>query len=193
VLFKKLRDLNIKNKKNKTVLLKLILLNYKILAMKNVFLGIGSNIDDRIKNLEGAMRMIEEIIGPVKSVSSVYETEPWGFKSDNDFLNMVLLVNTDLLPSVVLGRILMIEAQLGRIRDPNGYVSRNIDIDILFFNNALVNEKSFVIPHPKLHERRFVLVPLAEIDPEYIHPVLNKSIKELLAVCNDKCRVNKFR
>jgi 2-amino-4-hydroxy-6-hydroxymethyldihydropteridine diphosphokinase len=160
--------------------------------MKKVFLGIGSNIEDRAKNLDNAMKMIEKTIGPLISVSSIYETEPWGFESDNDFLNMALSVLTDLSPSGLLGRILMIEAQLGRIRNQSGYTSRNIDIDILLFDNAIVSEKSVVIPHPKLHERRFVLVPLAEIDPELIHPVLNKSIKELLAECKDNCKVRKF-
>ena len=122
-----------------------------------------------------AKKMIEESIGSVVSVSSVYETEPWGFESDNEFLNMVLCVETDLSPSGLLGRILMIESQLGRIRCENQYSSRNIDIDILLYNNEIVNEAALEIPHPRMHERRFVLVPLAEIAPELIHPVLKKS------------------
>jgi 2-amino-4-hydroxy-6-hydroxymethyldihydropteridine diphosphokinase len=161
--------------------------------MKNVFLGLGSNLGERNEILQEAKTRIAEVIGTVVSVSSIYETEPWGFESENDFLNMVLFVKTELSPSGLLGRILMIESQLGRTRCDTGYTSRNIDIDILLYDNEIVRDEALVIPHPKMHERRFVLVPLAEIAPEIIHPVFNKSIASLLKSCKDKSLVRKYK
>lgn len=158
-----------------------------------VYLGIGTNLGDRGKNVNEALELIKEHIGPVKKVSSLYETEPWGFKSENDFLNMVAEVETKLKPSGLLGRILMIEAQMGRLRGEKKYSSRLIDIDILFYGEKILEAKSLVIPHPKLHERRFVLVPLSEIVPDLVHPKLGKTIKALLEGCPDKSRVKKYK
>jgi len=160
--------------------------------MKNVFFGLGSNLGERKETLQKAKIRIGEVIGTVVSASSIYETEPWGFKSENNFLNMVLSVKTEISPSGLLGRILMIESQMGRVRGDTGYKSRKIDIDILLYNDEIVKEEALVIPHPKMHERRFVLVPLAEIAPEIIHPVFNKSISSLLKSCKDKSKVRKF-
>jgi 2-amino-4-hydroxy-6-hydroxymethyldihydropteridine diphosphokinase len=160
--------------------------------MKKVFLGLGSNLGDRVENLRETKVRIEESIGAVVSASSVYETEPWGFVSDTDFLNMVLCVETDLSPSGLLGRILMIESQLGRIRRESQFSSRKIDIDILLYNNEIVNEAALKIPHPRMHKRRFVMVPLAEIAPSFIHPLLKKSIKSILKSCPDTSRVKKY-
>jgi 2-amino-4-hydroxy-6-hydroxymethyldihydropteridine diphosphokinase len=160
--------------------------------MKKAFLGIGSNLGDRLKSLKDAKDRIEESIGSVILASSVYETDPWGFESDEKFLNMVLCVETILLPSGLLGRILMIESQLGRIRSENLNRSREIDIDILLYDNEIVNDAAIVVPHPRMHERRFVLVPLVEIAPSVIHPVLNKSAKSLLKSCKDNNKVRKY-
>jgi 2-amino-4-hydroxy-6-hydroxymethyldihydropteridine diphosphokinase len=173
--------------------LELILLINNISIMKKVFLGLGSNLGNRVKKLQIAKQGIEEFIGSVISSSSVYETEPWGFESEGKFLNMVLCVETNLSPSGLLGRILMIESQIGRIRSDNQYSSREIDIDILLFNNDIVNEIALKIPHPRMHERRFVLVPLCEIGSEIIHPVLNKSIESLLKDCKDQGKVRKYK
>jgi len=158
--------------------------------MKKVFLGLGSNLGDRVNNFQEAKIRIGESIGKIVSESSVYETEPWGFKSDKKFLNMVICAETDLSPSGLLGRILMIESQLGRIRYETQYASRNIDIDILMYNNDIVDEAALKIPHPGMHERRFVLAPLCEIAPDLLHPVLKKSIKELLESCPDTAKVD---
>lgn len=160
--------------------------------MKTVLLGIGTNLGDREGNLKRSVTLTEEHIGRVTEVSSVYETEPWGFQSESSFLNMVLKAETKLTPSGLLGRILMIESLMGRLREGTGYKSRIIDIDILLFENRVIESRALVIPHPKMHERRFVLVPLCEIAGEMVHPVFNKSIKELLNECRDNSRVIKF-
>ena len=159
--------------------------------MKTVFLGIGTNLGKREDNLRKAITLIEEHIGKVIRESSVYETEPWGFKSETSFFNMVLKVDTSLTPAGLLGRIVMIEAMMGRLREGKGYKSRIIDIDILFFGNRIFENKVLIIPHPKIQERRFVLVPLTEIAGDLIHPVFNKSIEELLKECKDKGEVLK--
>jgi len=160
--------------------------------MKTVYLGIGTNLGDREVNLKKAIAMVKEHIGAVKLASSVYETEPWGFKSENYFLNMVIEVETNLSPSGLLGRILMIESLLGRLREGKEYKSRIIDIDILLYDKRVIKTKVLVIPHPRMHERRFVLIPLSEIAEDLIHPVLGKSIRELLGECPDKTKVEKY-
>jgi 2-amino-4-hydroxy-6-hydroxymethyldihydropteridine diphosphokinase len=160
--------------------------------MNKVFLGIGTNLGERAANLKEAVSKIDEIIGRVSRASSVYETEPWGFIAEEQFYNMVVETETALSPSGVLGAILMIEAQLGRLRTGEQYSSRSIDIDILFYNDIVMNEESLVIPHPHLHERKFVLVPLCEIASGFVHPVMNKTIAELLESCVDNSEVRKI-
>lgn len=160
--------------------------------MKIVFLGIGTNLGDREGNLKEAMMQIEKNVGTILKSSSVYETEPWGFLSDNKFLNSVLKVESNLTPSGLLGAILMIEVLLGRVRSENQYSSRVIDIDVLLYGDQIIDEASFKVPHPRLHERKFVLIPLCEIEPGLIHPVLNKSISDLLSSCKDSGEVRKF-
>jgi 2-amino-4-hydroxy-6-hydroxymethyldihydropteridine diphosphokinase len=162
------------------------------MIMKRVFLGIGTNLGNRGNNLKEAVARIAENIGPIMKSSSVYETEPWGFQASDEFLNMVVMVETKLTPSGLLGRILMIETLLGRVRDEKQYTSRVIDIDILFYEDQIIDEKSLKIPHPLMHERRFVLVPLCEIDPEMFHPVLKKTVASLLKTCKDKSKVKKY-
>lgn len=157
--------------------------------MKRVFLGLGTNLGDREANLKVALCRIAENIGKIIKTSSVYETEPWGFTAENLFLNMVVEVETRLKPSGLLGRILMIEARMGRLRSGKGYSSRIIDIDILIFSDIVLNTKSLAIPHPALHERRFVLVPFCEIAPDLVHPVSGKTMTTLLKECKDKGHV----
>ena len=157
--------------------------------MKIVFLGLGTNLGNRENNLKEAVARINEYIGPVAKSSSVYETEPWGFHADEHFLNSVVKVETKLSPKDLLNAILFIEAMLGRIRSENQYSSRVIDIDILLYGNQVINYKDLKIPHPLMHKRKFVLVPLCEIEPELVHPVLRKTIKSLLEECKDKSLV----
>jgi 2-amino-4-hydroxy-6-hydroxymethyldihydropteridine diphosphokinase len=153
--------------------------------MHKVFLGLGTNMGNREANLKETVALIEDNIGPILKVSPVFETEPWGFEADNNFLNVAVEVETSHTPPGVLGAILMIEAMLGRIRTETQYSSRIIDIDILFYDDLIMDEITLKIPHPLLYKRKFVLVPLNEIAPDFIHPVLKKSIGTLLNSCED--------
>lgn len=159
--------------------------------MGTVFLGVGSNLGVRETYLRKAVESIEDNIGRIIKTSSVYETEPWGFISENKFLNMVAEVETVLAPSAVLSAILKIELLLGRIRNENRYSSRAIDIDILLYEDKIIDEINLKVPHPLMHERRFVLVPLSEIAPDLIHPVFKKSSADLLKSCSDTSIVRK--
>jgi 2-amino-4-hydroxy-6-hydroxymethyldihydropteridine diphosphokinase len=129
----------------------------------------------------------------VTSFSHIYETEPWGFESENTFLNIVLKVQTELKPVALLRKIHGIENQLGRVRNDTQYSSRIVDIDILFYNNIIINRKNMQIPHPRVSERRFVLVPLCEIEPDGIHPVLGKSFSNMLDECRDDKKVREYK
>jgi 2-amino-4-hydroxy-6-hydroxymethyldihydropteridine diphosphokinase len=157
--------------------------------MKLVFLSLGTNLGNREFNLKEALARVEENIGRVMKSSSVYETESWGFQTSDEFLNMVVEVETNLSPSGLLGRILMIESLLGRVRGEKQYSSRKIDIDILLYENLIIDEESLKIPHPLIQNRKFVLVPLCELAPEIVHPVLNRSIADLLKSCKDISKV----
>jgi len=159
--------------------------------MSEVFLGVGTNLGDREKNLSDVTAIIERSIGDILLASSIYETEPWGFEAKDEFLNMVLKVSTGLGPSELLSRILGIEISMGRLRGEKQYSSRIIDIDILLYGDRIIDEEDLCIPHPHLHERKFVLVPLCEIAPGLIHPVINQSIASLLLKCSDESRVMK--
>lgn len=157
-----------------------------------VYIGIGSNIGDREGNISAAVERVDELVGNVTKKSSIYETEPWGFQADEQFLNMVLEVETELSPSDVLETIQKIETRLGRTRSDVRYSSRIIDIDILLYEDVVINQGNLQIPHPLMHERNFVLVPLDEIAPDLIHPVYAKTISELLHVCSDTGEVHAY-
>lgn len=159
--------------------------------METAFLGLGSNLGDREGNLRKAIMEISRSAGKVVASSPVYETEPWGFRSEQDFLNMAVRLETDLGASELLMRLLEIEKQLGRKRTGEQYSSRVIDIDILLYGDLIINENGLKIPHPRLHQRKFVLVPLCDIAPDAIHPVYKKSLSELLRSCNDQNEVRK--
>jgi len=161
------------------------------LQMNEVYLLTGGNIGDRLKYLSDAKAEISKRCGTILQESSVYETAAWGNEEQEAFLNQVLKVQTEQTPGQVLHSVLQIEEDLGRKRSLK-YGPRTIDIDILFFNEEVVQQPGLTIPHPQIQNRRFVLVPLGEIAPEKIHPVLNKAISQLLSECPDPLTVNKF-
>lgn len=159
--------------------------------MNQAYLLTGGNMGDRRENLSKAFDYINEECGLVINASSIYETAAWGKNDQPSFLNQVVKIETALTPLQLLKTILAIEKKIGRVRLEK-YGPRIIDIDILLFNDEVHQLPALKIPHPQLPNRRFVLVPLAEIAPFFMHPVLKKTIAELLAICPDKLEVSAF-
>lgn len=160
--------------------------------MASLVLLLGSNSYDKQSKICEAEEHISSILAPVQKRSAFYETEPWGFQSAESFLNRVLILQTDIGPEECLKKCLSIEQSMGRIRGKKKYESRTIDIDILFYGQEIVNKPALVLPHPRLQLRRFVLVPLGELMPDFVHPILNKSISSLLGECPDTCWVRQL-
>jgi dihydroneopterin aldolase/2-amino-4-hydroxy-6-hydroxymethyldihydropteridine diphosphokinase len=157
-----------------------------------VYLSLGSNIGDKSGAIDHAIDMIAKISGTsIVAKSSVYKTAPWGNIYQDEFLNLVIGINTQLEPKDLLEELLAIEHKMGRVRKGKNS-PRIIDIDILFFGSLIINQPNLVIPHPRMHLRNFVLIPMNEIAPELVHPVLKKSIKELCTDSKDKSRVIKI-
>ena len=159
-----------------------------MIGENSIYLLLGSNLGDRLLIMQAARELIQKRIGEIHAVSSVYETAPWGVLDQPAFLNQVIKVQTTLEPEELLRIILEIEHELGRIRYER-WGARVIDIDILYFQNLILDSARLTIPHPRLHERSFTLAPLAEIAPDYIHPVFGKNTVELLALCKDNSAV----
>jgi 2-amino-4-hydroxy-6-hydroxymethyldihydropteridine diphosphokinase len=158
----------------------------------NVFIGLGSNVGDRAANLRAAANLISKNIGKIAKSSHIYETQPWGKTDQEPFLNQVVMANTTLDPRGLLEKISKIERELGRERrqkNEEKWGPRIIDIDILFYGKRVVRDKGLEIPHPELHKRAFVLVPLLEIAPDLEHPLLKKQIDELYMNCGDESDV----
>ena len=159
--------------------------------MNKAYLLTGGNEGDRFLHMQQARTNIEHICGQILQVSSLYETAPWGKTDQPDFLNQVLHIETALGSEELLKAILSIEEKGGRKRTVKN-APRTIDIDILFYDRLVLEEPGLTIPHPRIAERRFVLEPLNEISPEYIHPVLGKTIHQLLLECTDELGVKKI-
>jgi 2-amino-4-hydroxy-6-hydroxymethyldihydropteridine diphosphokinase len=160
--------------------------------MSNVYLLVGGNKGNRLKYIKNAIDRIRDGIGNIIRISSFYETEPYGFKDKKQFLNICILVKTELTPHGILEILSGIEISLGRIRKADRYMSRCIDIDILFYDNIILNDTSLIIPHPEFHKRNFALIPMAEISPGFIHPVFGKTISSLLEESTDRHEVVLF-
>ena len=153
--------------------------------MSKVYLSIGSNKGNRSVLINKAIDEIEKKVGKIISRSSIYQSKSWGFDS-NDFYNLCLLIDTDIVPKSLLINLKKIEKSMGREDIDGSYSDRFIDIDILFYDNIITDSEDLKIPHPKIEIRKFVLVPMLEIADNYVHPILNKTIKELDNDCSDK-------
>ncbi len=159
--------------------------------MNKLYLLLGSNMGNSKKQLSKAIGLIEKQIGKITRRSSLYKTAAWGKTNQPDFLNQVIIVQTRLTGLQTMQTILNIEKKMGRLRTVKN-APRIIDIDILFFNKEIIEEKQLTVPHPQLQNRRFVLVPLNELSPNFKHPVLKKTIHQLLIHCPDDLDVKKF-
>lgn len=157
--------------------------------MARVFLGLGSNLGDRKKNLREAIQIISSFTEIVK-VSSCYETEPVGNEEQPEFLNCALEIKTELQPLELLDELEGVEGRMGRVREEK-WGPRKIDIDIIFYDDFVIDCDELVIPHPGSHLRRFVLEPLSDINPDFIHPALGVPVSELLAKLEDSKSVKK--
>ncbi len=156
-----------------------------------VVLLLGGNLGNRVQNLSKALEALQQDIGTVQKKSSIYETAAWGITDQPNFLNQVVIIKTHLTAQEVIKKIFVIEKQLGRERLIK-MGPRLIDIDILFYDDKIIENKNLIVPHPRIQDRKFVLEPLNEIIPNYIHPIINKSVQLLLQECTDTLNVKKF-
>ncbi|CCH56082.1 2-amino-4-hydroxy-6-hydroxymethyldihydropteridinepyrophosphokinase [Fibrisoma limi BUZ 3] len=159
--------------------------------MPTTYLLLGANLGDRVATLRRAVDLIAERVGTVAQQSAVYETAPWGVTDQPTFLNQVIAVQIDVSPEETLTRTQAIEQELGRVRHEK-WGARLIDIDILYYDQLVLHTDTLTVPHPYLHERRFTLVPLADIAPDFAHPVFHKTTTELLNELPDDGQVNRY-
>ena len=159
--------------------------------MNTIYLLLGSNMGKSLRQMQQASKYIANHIGKIKRRSGMYQTAAWGKTDQPDFLNQVLIVETGLSASDTMQTILAIEKKMGRERTEKN-APRIIDIDILFYNKDIISRPHLIIPHPRIPDRQFVLNPLNELSPNLKHPVLNKTIHQLLRICPDKLPVKKI-
>ncbi len=160
--------------------------------MHTLVLHTGTNIENRLAHLEKANFLLQQKVGKILKHSHIYETAAWGNEKQNDFLNQALLLDTDFSARRVMHEILLLEYKMGRRRESK-WQPRIIDIDIIFFDSVLIQKKMLTVPHEHMQNRRFVLKPLHDIIPDFIHPGLNQSIATLLENCPDPLAVNKWK
>jgi 2-amino-4-hydroxy-6-hydroxymethyldihydropteridine diphosphokinase len=159
--------------------------------MNKIYLLLGSNLGKQMLELEKAKVQIEKKIGAIQRQSSFYRTAAWGNTQQPDFVNQIVIVQTKLTAVETLTTILSIEEKMGRIRTQKN-APRIIDIDILFFNKQIINTKQLIVPHAEIQNRKFVLIPLNELSPNFKHPIFNKTIHQLLPICKDTLAVHKI-
>ncbi len=162
----------------------------KLSDHSRVIAGLGSNLGDRLAAMRRALELIREEAGEVVALSSVWETEPWGFNADDHFLNMVAVIDTTKQPRQLMLLFSSIEGRMGRRRSDGGrYESRIIDIDILLWGERVISLPGLEVPHPRIADRRFVLEPLYEVAPDVVHPVTGLTVTEMLEMCEDRSDV----
>ena len=162
-----------------------------LLPIHSVYLLLGANLGDTQRTFGLARRYVTERVGAIRLTSSLYESAAWGVTDQPTYLNQVLAVATYLTPAQVLAQTQAMEELLGRVRTER-WGARTIDIDLLFYDDLILETPALTLPHPLLHERRFTLLPLAEIAPDLVHPVLRETVFQLLAHCTDEGEVIKF-
>ncbi len=168
--------------------------------MAKAYLLLGGNIENREYFLTEAVNKIQDKIASIVKISQLYESEAWGFQSATNFLNLAIIIETNLLPKQLLHYTQNIEKEIGRTsksiyckKDKKiVYSSRVIDIDIIFYDNMVINDTNLIIPHLQMHKRRFVLEPMVELEPNFVHPIFKKTIKNILLNCNDKLSLRAF-
>lgn len=162
--------------------------------MNVAYLCLGGNIGDREKALTLALLKINETVGNITAQSNIYETEAWGVENQQAYLNQCIEIHTNYKSLELIDILLAIEKELGRERGiSETYLPRTIDIDILFYNYEIIKQSKLLVPHPRLHLRKFVLIPLQEIASNYLHPLLNKTIFNLLSECEDTSDVKLYK
>lgn len=160
--------------------------------MHTLIVILGANRGNILQTFENVRNETHRTIGNIISQSSIFESEPWGFDDSHFFLNQLLIITTTLSPHECLHQCLRIETLHGRERSSfQGYESRTIDIDILYYDSQIIHSATLTIPHPHIQNRKFVLLPLVECIPDFVHPILQKTQLELLAACTDTCKVKK--
>ena len=157
--------------------------------MKTYYILLGGNLGDRTENFNAAKQQIANEVGAIVAESALYETAAWGAKNQPDFLNQALAVTSELAPETFLKQCLAIEDALGRVRVER-WGARTMDIDVLLIDEDVYETPQLQVPHPRLHLRKFALLPLCDIAPDVLHPIYNKKINEILAICDDKTAVN---
>jgi len=163
----------------------------KKLEIENIFLGLGSNQGDRELNLKKSIKLLNSKAGKVLNISRIYESEPWGVKNQNYFLNQVIEIETHIDPIDLLNICKNIEYDMGRNPEIR-WGKRVIDIDILYYQSRVINQKKLIIPHKLMHERKFVMIPLNDLNENHLHPILNITNKEILNNCIDSCKVKYY-
>ena len=163
----------------------------KKLEIENIFLGLGSNQGDRELNLKKSIKLLNSKAGKVLNISRIYESEPWGVKNQNYFLNQVIEIETHIDPIDLLNICKNIEYDMGRNPEIR-WGKRVIDIDILYYQSRVINQKKLIIPHKLMHERKFVMIPLNDLNENHLHPILKITNKEILNNCIDSCKVKYY-
>lgn len=163
----------------------------KKLEIENIFLGLGSNQGDRELNLKNSIKLLNSRVGKVLNTSGIYESEPWGFKNQNYFLNQAIEIETHIDPNDLLNICKNIEYDMGR-KPERRWGKRVIDIDILYYQSKVMNEEKLIIPHKLMHERKFVMIPLNDLNENHLHPILKITNKEILNKCIDSCKVKYY-